>query len=111
MIKPDDFGLALNEASRQLQTGGDLEEVLFELRKQGADKIDSIKVLKSAMGITMGQAKSLVDRSDTWSDRFVQDQAFHQMVRDVASKLPTEKNGLNVTVEEDTPDPWLGGKK
>ena len=105
MLKTDDFGLALSDASKHLQSGGDLEVLLFELRKRGADKIDSIKVLKSAMGLSMLQAKSLVDRSDTWSDRYAQDQAFHQMAREVASKLAAENSDVELEIEERSPDP------
>ncbi len=105
MLKTEDFGIALNDAAKHLQGGGDLEVLLFELRKRGADKIDSIKVLKSAMGLSMPQAKSLVDRSDTWSDRYAQDQAFHQMAREVASKLSVESNDVELSIEERSPDP------
>ena len=105
MLKTEDFGIALNDASKHLQKGGDLEVLLFELRKRGADKIDSLKVLKTAMGLSMPQAKSLVDRSDTWSDRYAQDQAFHQMARDVALKLSAESSDVEVKIEELSPDP------
>lgn len=105
MLKTEDFGIALNDASKHLHGGGDLEVLLYELRKRGADKIDSIKVLKSAMGLSMPQAKSLVDRSDTWSDRYAQDQAFHQMAREAASKLSVESDDVELSIEEHSPDP------
>ena len=69
MLKSEDFGATLNDAAKHLQAGGSLEALLFEIRRRGADKIDSIKVIKSAMALSMPQAKSLVDRSETWSDR------------------------------------------
>src|SRR5690349_15562206 len=111
MLKSEQFGTALNDASKHLQAGGSLESLLFELRKRGADKIDSIKVIKSAMVLSMPEAKSLVDRSETWSDRYAQDKAFHEMARDVASKLSGESNGLEVIVEEHSPDPKFKDEK
>ena len=105
MLKTEDFGVALNDAAKHLQSGGNLEVLLFDLRKRGADKIDSIKVLKSAMELSMPQAKSLVDRSDTWSDRYAQDQAFHQMAQEVASKLSTESSDVKLSIQERSPDP------
>ncbi len=105
MLKTEDFGIALNDAAKHLQSGGDLEVLLFELRKRGADKIDSIKVLKSAMGLTMPQVKSLVDRSDTWSDRYAQDQAFHQMAREAALKLSAESSDIKLSIEDRSSDP------
>jgi ribosomal protein L7/L12 len=110
MLKSKDFGTALNDASKHLQVGGSLEALLFELRRRGADKIDSIKVIKSAMGLSMPQAKSLVDRSETWSDRYAQDKAFHEMARAVASKLSIESKEPTVIIEEHSPDPKVGEK-
>jgi ribosomal protein L7/L12 len=111
MLKNEQFGTALNDASKHLQAGGSLESLLFELRKHGADKIDSIKVIKSAMRLSMPEANSLVDRSETWSDRYAQDKAFHEMARDVASKLSSESSGLEVFVEEHSPNPQFGDEK
>ena len=110
MLKSKDFGTAFNDASKHLQVGGSLEALLFELRRRGADKIDSIKVIKSAMGLSMPQAKSLVDRSETWSDRYAQDKAFHEMARAVASKLSIESKEPTVIIEEHSPDPKVGEK-
>jgi|KBSMisStaDraftv2_1062788.scaffolds.fasta_scaffold358427_1 ribosomal protein L7/L12 len=108
MLKSEDFGIALDDASKHLQAGGSLEALLFELRKRGADKIDSIKVIKSAMALSMPQAKSLVDRSETWSDRYAQDKAFHEMAREVASKLSIESKEPTVIFEGHSPDPKVG---
>jgi ribosomal protein L7/L12 len=108
MLKSEDFGIALDDPSKHLQAGGSLEALLFELRKRGADKIDSIKVIKSAMALSMPQAKSLVDRSETWSDRYAQDKAFHEMAREVASKLSIESKEPTVIFEGHSPDPKVG---
>jgi ribosomal protein L7/L12 len=108
MLKSEDFGIALDDASNHLKAGGNLEALLFELRRRGADKIDSIKIIKSAMALSMPQAKSLVDRSETWSDRYAEDKAFHEMAREVASKLSVESKEPTVIVEEHSPDPKIG---
>jgi ribosomal protein L7/L12 len=105
MLQSKDFNEALNHAQQQLQTGSGLETLLFELRGKGADKIDSIKIVKSAMNVSMAQAKSLVDRSETWSDRYADDRAFHEAVREAAQKLKNESGGTEVVIEERSVDP------
>jgi ribosomal protein L7/L12 len=105
MLHNKDFKEALNRAHHQLEVGLDLEPVLFELREKGADKIDSIKIIKSSMHVSMAQAKSLVDRSETWSDRYADDHAFHEAVREAAKKLKNEAHGTEVVIEDRSVDP------
>jgi ribosomal protein L7/L12 len=83
----------------------DLEPVLFKLRKKGADKIDSIKIVNTAMNVSTAQAKSLVDCSEAWSDRYADDIALHASVREAAEKLKNEADGTEVVIEERSPDP------
>jgi len=108
MPSPQDFNKSLHQTSEQLLTGSGMEAFLFGLRQKGADKIDSIKILKTAMNVSMAQAKSLVDRSETWSDRYADDHAFHEAVREVAEKLKNESGGIEVVIEDRSIDP-VGG--
>src|SRR5579859_1812463 len=105
MVQNNDLNEALERAHHQLQVGLGLEPVLFELREKGADKIDSIKIIKSSMNVSMAQAKSLVDRSETWSDRYADDHAFHEAVREAAEKLKNEAGGTEFIIEDRSVDP------
>jgi ribosomal protein L7/L12 len=106
MLQSKEFNEALDRVQQQLLAGSGLEPLLFELRGKGADKIDSIRIVKSAMNVSMGQAKSLVDRSQTWSDRYVDDRAFHSAAREAAEKLRSESGGPEVVIEERSVDPY-----
>jgi ribosomal protein L7/L12 len=105
MLQSEDLDKILVMARQQLQAGSGLEPVLFELRCKGADKIDSIRIVKSAMNVSMGQAKTLVDRSETWSDRHSDDLAFHEVAREAVQKLRIESWGIEVIVEDRSADP------
>jgi ribosomal protein L7/L12 len=105
MLSSKELKRNLDRACDQLRAGLSLEALLCELRQKGADKIDSIKIVKAAMSLTMAQSKSLVDRSDTWSDRYADDQDFHEAVRKAAEKLKSESGGTEVVIEERSVDP------
>lgn len=56
---------------RKHQEAGDasLELALREMREEGANQIESIKALIHGAGLSLKDAKVLVDESQTWSDR------------------------------------------
>jgi hypothetical protein len=105
MLQSNDFNQALAKVRKQLQAASGLEHLLSELREQGVDKIDSIEIVKSAMNVTTAQAKSLVDRSETWSDRYADDRACHEAVREAAERLKDEGGGTEIMIEESSVDP------
>jgi len=105
MLQSEELVKALDRAREQVQAGIDLEPVLFSLREKGADKIDSIKIVRTVLNLSIAQAKSLVDRSETWSDRYADDHAFHEAVRQAAERLKTENTGTEVVIEERSSDP------
>lgn len=105
MLSGEEFNRNLDRACEQLRAGLNLEALLCELRQKGADKIDCIRIVKASMNLTMAQSKSLVDRSDTWSDRYANDQHFHEAVREVAEKLKCESSGTEVVIEARSTDP------
>lgn len=70
------------DAQRLARAGADRETILLFLRDREFNKIDSIKVIRALYGLTMPEAKEIVDRSAAWSDRFHSDMA----LREVASK-------------------------
>ncbi len=105
MLTSLEFTSAMQEARDRLRVGDELEVVLLGLRKRGANKIDSIRIMRQALGISVPQAKSLIDRSDTWADRYSRDQAFHQHARTALSRLAEESKDVPVFIEESSPDP------
>ena len=105
MLQGKDFDEALANAQNRIRRGSGLEPVLFELREKGADKIDSIKIVRSVMNVSMGQAKSMVDRSEAWSDRYADDRALHRVARDAIERLKHESGGTEIVIEERSVDP------
>lgn len=44
------------------------DHVLAQLRRDGFSPIESIKITRAVLGVGLGEAKSIVHRSDAWSD-------------------------------------------
>ena len=63
----------LDDAQRLLQAGAELELILAFFRERGLDKIDSINSVRTLLGKTMREAKTLVDCSRAWSDTYNSD--------------------------------------
>lgn len=62
------FPRLLAEA-RELQAAGlSIDEILDALRQRSPSIIQSIKVIRDLLSISLGEAKLLVHRSRTWSD-------------------------------------------
>lgn len=82
------------DACRLVTAGADRETILVFLRERGFNKIDSIKTIRGVFGLSMPEAKDLIDHSAAWSDRFEYDMEFRETairaLRDLAaSKDPT----------------------
>ena len=79
-------------AQRTLSTGGTADDVLVALRASGANIIDSIKILRAATGMSLGDAKAFVDRSVAWDDARLQ----NEHLRDLAEDAIHESEGGSV---------------
>src|SRR6266536_760843 len=77
------------DARRLAAVGADRETILVFLRVRGFNKIDSIKTIRRLYGLSMPEAKDLIDHSAAWSDRFDHDMAFRETalraLRDLAA--------------------------
>ena len=77
------------DASRLAAVGADRETILVFLRDRGFNKIDSIKTIRGLYGLSMPEAKDLIDHSAAWSDRFDHDMEFRETairaLRDLAA--------------------------
>ncbi len=85
----------LAEAERLALEGADREVVLTFLRGKGFGKIDTINTVRRLHGLSMQDAKKLIDESETWSDRFQQDADFHELA----------ERALRQEIALDNPDP------
>jgi ribosomal protein L7/L12 len=96
------------DARRLASAGADRETILVFLRDRKFNKIDSIKVIRALYGLSMPEAKDLVDHSAVWSDRFYSDKQLRETawkaLRDIAAlqdpSLP------KITIED---EPTEGG--
>jgi ribosomal protein L7/L12 len=68
----------VHDITQMLRTGTSEEKVVAHLRQLGLDKIDSIKVIRAATGMSLGEAKERVHLSEAWADRREADDAFHE---------------------------------
>lgn len=67
-------------ARSQLASGAGHDEVLDLLRQRGLHKVDCIRVIHVAMGLSHGEAKRLVHHSPVWADRREVDEAVEETV-------------------------------
>ena len=85
----DDRHVELMDFARTLRARGEtLDSILSSLRERSATELESIKVLCSLEGLTLGQAKDAVHNSDAWADRRPMNQRLQQaavqVLREVA---------------------------
>lgn len=94
------------DATRLVAAGADREMVLVFLRDRGFDKIDSINTIRGLYGLTMNEAKDLIDESSAWSDRFDSDMKFREMavrlLRDLAAESAKTDDAMKITFDEPT---------
>ncbi len=93
------------DAHRLAAAGADRETILVFLREKGFDKIDSIKTARELYGLSMPEAKDLIDHSAAWSDRFHQDMEFRETamraLRDLAASRDPSLPKIEFTEPED----------
>lgn len=59
----------VERAKRVRLGGGDIDDVLTALRRDGATMIESVKVVRELESLPLEKAKEVVDASTTWNDR------------------------------------------
>ncbi len=67
--------------------GHDVETILDFLRRNGATKIESIRVLVELLGISNSEAKLAVHHSDTWRDTRKADERLHNQLKRSIERL------------------------
>jgi hypothetical protein len=77
----------LRESRRMYNSGSSIEEVLTFLRRRGATKVESIRLLSELSGLASDEAKPAVHWSDTWRDVRAADEALHTTIERAAKQL------------------------
>jgi len=58
---------------------GDWERVLARLRADGFSPIESIKITRAVLQVSLGEAKGIVHRSQAWADRRADFDQLHEV--------------------------------
>jgi hypothetical protein len=108
MKTPENLKQEVIDDARRLAGGGaSVEMILMFLRERGANKIDSLKVIRALYGKTMPEAKEIVDHSSAWSDLFQRDMVFRatawRALRDIAASQ--DPSPPKIIIEDDPHDP------
>jgi uncharacterized protein YfcZ (UPF0381/DUF406 family) len=92
------------DARKLAAAGAGHAMILVFLRDRGFDKIDSIKTIRALYGISMIEAKDLIDNSDAWSDRFYTDTQLRETairaLRDLAVANSKDPTALKITFKD-----------
>lgn len=78
----NDDETVLSDCRKLLAQGVDRESVLTALRRAGFSKVQSIKALVDLGEATLGEAKEVVHRSETWKDVRERDEASQRSLSD-----------------------------
>src|SRR5579864_1665788 len=92
------------DAGRLAAVGADRETILVFLRDRGFNKIDSIKTIRGLYGLSMPEAKDLIDHSAAWSDRFEHDMEFRETAIRALRDLAASKDPSLPRIEFPEPD-------
>lgn len=65
----------------------DWDAVLSQLRADGFSPVESIKVTRAALHVSLGQAKVIVHQSLAWADLHSSFEALHETVEAAATRL------------------------
>jgi ribosomal protein L7/L12 len=91
----------VEDGKKLLRAGADRELLLVFFRDRGFDKIDSIRAIKSLLGIEFGDAKSLVDLSQAWSDRYESDSELKAAARKALRQIAANLDLPRITLENE----------
>ena len=93
--KPLDMEIVA-DAHRLAAAGADSETILVFLRERQFDKIDSVKTTRMLYGLSMPEAKDVIDHSVAWSDRYHSDMQLRKtamrVLRNMAAEHARDRN-------------------
>ena len=94
----------VDDVAKLHRYGADLELLLGFMREKGFYQIDSIIALRRVTGISLNDAKDLLDGSRTWSDQYQKVQTLHQSALEALQQLIRENDPSlpSITIKIDT---------
>jgi ERCC4-type nuclease len=78
--------LLIKNCKNMLAQTSDVERILNYLKSNGCSKTQSIVMLKSIKDISLDESKQIVHFSQTWQDRFNDDEKFHASIEEILTK-------------------------
>jgi ribosomal protein L7/L12 len=89
MTAPRELDEILAHQRALFEAGKPVEDVLSDLRKEGASVIDCIRAVMSLMSFTLNEAKEFVHNSDAWADMRESFEADHaKLERRLKQEMP-----------------------
>jgi hypothetical protein len=76
-----------NGACDMQARGAPSEEILAYLRSNGASILESMRILKNVLGLSLAEAKQIVHFSETWSDMRDEHDRIHDVLEDVVKAI------------------------
>ncbi len=67
----------MTDISKKIADGTDQTTILRELRDEKVSIIDAIKIVRSAYGVSLGEAKQIVTSDPAWRDIAEQNEPLH----------------------------------
>ena len=80
----------IGEVAKLHRAGGDVDLLLALLREKGFNQIDSILALRKVVGLSLADAKDMVDASKVWSDQYEKVQALREVALNALKALSKE---------------------
>jgi ribosomal protein L7/L12 len=77
VIPPRELSEILAHQRALFDDGKPIEDVLADLREEGASVIDCIRAVMSLMSLSLSEAKELVHNSEAWKDMRASFEADH----------------------------------
>ncbi len=82
----DDYG---SDLSKMIESGIELNEALGQLREMGASSIKTIKAIRDAQGVSLGEAKIIFSDCPAWA---LEVEAAQELHDEIIEALENEKN-------------------
>jgi hypothetical protein len=87
-----------------LDQGAGVEELLQAFRRRELGILDSIRLVRDLLGISLGEAKKVVHLSQTWADLRAANDSFHDQLLSSVKEIATQSRGSIEIIESTDPE-------
>lgn len=87
-------------AQRLRKEGARTDEWLLELRRAGATQVDAVKLVRELEGISLGNAKAVVDESPVWQDMREVNRQLREAAGEALEALEAEDDAIRDRLSE-----------